>query len=181
MSLSFYMTRFMIALTIFLPIYLTIFFASGDIICYMLTPLVSLLQGNVKEIKKWWKWLILTGKIFISSEKSSQNRKPPLLYKIHFSKNHSGVCIPLRRNLLIKFCNFRNVTFYRNILRPLYLKFKTSAHAHIQLLVTSYYLQIFWHDMNFITISGIYFDKWSWSMILSTWSRDFFLKINSGL
>ena len=44
------------------------------------------------------------------------------------------------------------------------------------LLIATYYLQISWHDMNLKFTLGLQFDKWSWSMNLSTWSRDFFYK-----
>ena len=44
------------------------------------------------------------------------------------------------------------------------------------LLIATYYLQISWHDMNLKLTLGLQFDKWSWSMNLSTWSRDFFYK-----
>ena len=46
----------------------------------------------------------------------------------------------------------------------------------LQLLITTYYLQVYWHDMNVNLTLGINYDKWSCSMILLTWSRDFFKK-----
>ena len=46
----------------------------------------------------------------------------------------------------------------------------------LQLLITTCSLQISWHDMNFKLTLRIHFEKWNWSMILSTWSRDFFWK-----
>ena len=52
-------------------------------------------------------------------------------------------------------------------------------HLHmlkLQLFITTYYLQFFWHDMNLKLILEVLFDKWSCSMILSTWSRHLFLK-----
>ena len=45
-----------------------------------------------------------------------------------------------------------------------------------QLLVAIYYLQISWYGMNLKLILGIFCNKRSWSMILSSWSCDFFWK-----
>ena len=39
-------------------------------------------------------------------------------------------------------------SYYRNILTPLYLKFKSSAHVQIAFTHYIYYLQISWFDMN---------------------------------
>ena len=65
-----------------------------------------------------------------------------------------GVCIPQSLyfvyifrtgwNILIKFCS-SDPSFSRNILRSLYLKFKTSAHADIAI---TYYYALF---TNFLT------------------------------
>ena len=44
----------------------------------------------------------------------------------------------------------------------------------LQLFINKYYLQVFWHDMDFKHTMGILFDIWSLSMTLSTWSCDFF-------
>ena len=63
-------------------------------------------------------------------------------------------------------------SFNRSILTLLYLKFGTYAH---QLFITTYYLQISWHDMNLKLTLRIRFAKWSWSMILLTWSRNIVL------
>ena len=41
----------------------------------------------------------------------------------------------------------------------------------LQLLISTEYLQISWHDMNLKLTLGIRFDKWGWSMILSTWKK----------
>ena len=77
------------------------------------------------------------------------------------------------RNFLSNFCS-SDPSFARNILRPLYLKFKKSTHA--QMTVASYYLQISWHDMNLKLTWGMHFDKLNWLMILSAWLCDFFKK-----
>ena len=73
-------------------------------------------------------------------------------------------------NFQIKFCSV-DPSFNRNILRSLYLKFKASAHvqtaiAHCYVIFTNF---LTWHVWK-LTL-GINFDKWSWTMILSTWSR----------
>ena len=107
-------------------------------------------------------------------------------YNAKYTKE--GVCIPLReiqspfffcifrttRNFLIKFCS-SDPSLNINILRSIYLKFKTCAHAQIP--ITHYYVlfTISGH-MNLKLTLGIHFDKWSWAMILSTWSSDFFHK-----
>ena len=46
----------------------------------------------------------------------------------------------------------------------------------LQLFINKYYLQVSWHDMDLKLTLEILFDKSSWPMILSTWSRDFFKK-----
>ena len=63
--------------------------------------------------------------------------------------------------------------FIRRVLAPPYLKFEISAHEQIAVI---HYLQVSWHYMGLKLTLGILFDKWSWSLILSTWSRDFFWK-----
>ena len=75
--------------------------------------------------------------------------------------NFEGMCIPLRGNaicilfisffrtdwnFLIKFCN-SDPSFNRKILTSLYLKFKTSAHAHIAITYYFLYLQVLWQDI----------------------------------
>ena len=76
-------------------------------------------------------------------------------------------------NFLIKFCS-SDPSFDRNILRFLYLKFKTSAHAHITI---AYYYALFtnflrWYE--FLKLLLVYIlNKRSWSMVLLTWSCDF--------
>ena len=77
------------------------------------------------------------------------------------------------QNFLSNFCS-SDPSFDRNILRPPYLKFKISAH--VQMTVTSYYLQISWNDTNLKLTWGMHFDKLSWLMILSAWLCDFFEK-----
>ena len=68
----------------------------------------------------------------------------------------------------------------RNIFRSLYLEFKTSTH--VQIAITHYYVLFtnIWirnrDDMNLRFTLGKHFGKWSGSMILSTWSRDFLQK-----
>ena len=46
----------------------------------------------------------------------------------------------------------------------------------LQILITTYYLQISWHDINLRLTLGMQFDKLSWPMTWSTWTRDFFSK-----
>ena len=67
---------------------------------------------------------------------------------------------------LIKFCS-SDQSFNRNILRSLYFKFRTSAHA--QITISCYYvlMEYFWTWYEFKTYIGIHFDKWSCSKILS--------------
>ena len=63
-------------------------------------------------------------------------------------------------NFLTKFGS-SDPSYNWTILTLLYLKFETFAHA--QITIVHYY----------VLFTKILFDKWSWSMILSTWSRDF--------
>ena len=52
----------------------------------------------------------------------------------------------------------------------------------LQLFITTYFLQVPWHDMNLSIYWGNLFNKWSSSTIIfSTWSRDLFLKMYSFL
>ena len=74
---------------------------------------------------------------------------------------------------LTKLCQF-DQRLKRIILIPLCLKSETSAHA--QIVITCYY-KLFtnflaWYEGE--TYTG---DKWSCSLILSTWSRNFFQKL----
>ena len=79
-------------------------------------------------------------------------------------------------NFLAKF-DSSDASLNRSILTFLYLKFETSARMRkLQLFITTCHLQFSWHDINLKLTLGILFDKWSWSMILSTWSRGFFWK-----
>ena len=43
--------------------------------------------------------------------------------------------------------------------------------------VNEYYLPASSHDMDLKHALGILFDKWSWSMIFSAWSHDFFKNV----
>ena len=60
-------------------------------------------------------------------------------------------------------------SFNKSILTLLYLKSETSVRK-FQLSINKYYLQVSWHDMDLKDALGILFDKWSLSVILSTWS-----------
>ena len=46
----------------------------------------------------------------------------------------------------------------------------------LQLLIATYYLQIFWHDMNLKLTLGTHFDKWFYQL-----DHVFFLEMHSGL
>ena len=103
-----------------------------------------------------------------------------------FAEIRPVFCLYLQndRNFLIKFCS-SDRSFNRNILKSLYLKFKTFANG--QIAITHYYVSFtnfltwyelmrwWWDDMMRFTL-GIHFDTRIWSVNLSTWSRDFFLK-----
>ena len=102
-------------------------------------------------------------------------RNIPEVCAFHFVEIQSAFCLIFRTdwNFLIKFCSF-HPSFNRNILRSIYLNFKTSAHTQIAITPTTCYLQTSWHDMNLKLTLGIHFVKWSWSMISLIWPRDFF-------
>ena len=76
-------------------------------------------------------------------------------------------------NFSTKFGN-SDPSFNWNILTLLYLKSEMSAHAQIAVIHCYILLQVPWHDINLKLTLGMLFNKWSWSMILSSWSRDFF-------
>ena len=46
----------------------------------------------------------------------------------------------------------------------------------LQLLISTYYLQILKYDMKLKLTLRMLFNKWSWSVIWSTWSRVFFFE-----
>ena len=76
-------------------------------------------------------------------------------------------------NFWTKFGN-SDPSFNWNILTLLYLKSEMSALAQIAVIHCYILLQVPWHDINLKLTLGMLFNKWSWSMILSSWSRDFF-------
>ena len=88
------------------------------------------------------------------------------------------------RNFLIKLCS-SDPSLSINILRSLYLKFKTSAHAHIA--NTYYYddLEISWHEMNFkfslvyIMINEV--GHWFYQLDGVTFSKNIFWSVNCTL
>ena len=95
---------------------------------------------------------------------------------LHFVKVQSAFVNIFRkdRNFLTKFGK-PIPGLNRNILTLLHLEFKIPAHAQIAFI---YYYLLF---TNFLTLYEfktitlrILFDKWNWSMILLTWSHDFF-------
>ena len=92
----------------------------------------------------------------------------------HFMEIQSEFC-PYFQNGLEFWTKFGSYdpSFSRNILTFLYLKFETSPLAQIE--VIHYYILftsfLTWYE--FETYIGILFDKWSWAIILSIWSRDF--------
>ena len=97
---------------------------------------------------------------------------PPCAFR--FVEIQSPFCLYLVNEFefLTKFGSL-DPNFNRSILTILYLKSKTSAHVQIALI---HYYVLFVSCMIWIWNLGILFDNWSWSMILSTWSRDIFWK-----
>ena len=95
------------------------------------------------------------------------------MLKVHQSCN--PLWIPLRGNsVFILFisseqCRIFSLNFESVISTPVYFKFGTSAHAQIG--ITYYYILcinfLMWHEVE--NPFRMLFDKWSWSMISSTW------------
>ena len=106
---------------------------------------------------------------------------PPLYYKCTYivAPMHS-TSWKFSRNFVHNYWTVRvfltkfrssDLSFNWSILTLLHLKFETFAHA--QIAVIHYYILItsFLTWMSLKLTLGLVFDKWTWSMILSTWSR----------
>ena len=96
-------------------------------------------------------------------------------------KGKGGVCTPLRGNSICILCIFLEQIgiFWRNLAAPIQVSIDVFWHSctrmgKLQLIITTYYLQVFWHDMNLKLTLGILLDRWSLPMILLTWSPGFF-------
>ena len=90
---------------------------------------------------------------------------------------HFAYIFRIARNFSIKIWNSYQ-SFDKNILTTLYLKSEMSAHAKIAI---NLYHILFTNFLQFMKLKpslGILFDKSSWSMILSTCSRNCFQKGN---
>ena len=126
-------------------------------------------HANISTLKFW------TTQILMSRQKYIDPLCILLFRNIPLRGNSVWIFLYLQINLnfITMFWSFDS-SFSWNILTTLYLKFEMSTHAHITYTRLQTVYKFSWHDMKLELTFGVLFDKWSWSVVFTTWSRDFF-------
>ena len=126
-------------------------------------------HANISRLKFW------TTQILISRQNILTHCAFYFLGIFHFVETQYELFLYLQINLnfITKFWSFDS-SFSWKILTTLYLKFEMSTHTQITHTHLQTVYKFSWHDMKLELTFGVLFDKWSWSVVFTTWSRDFF-------